>query len=147
MNYIIRKATMDDIDTIWELGKNVSGFETAEDIVTFWPKSILENCIDKNDVLIKVLEIDSAIVGFIIANINNSLKKAELENQYVLLEYRHQGYGKAMLHDMIEDLETLGVENVVALSSDEVDFLLRNGFTKGNQFYWMDLALNERFKK
>ncbi|MEG0872599.1 MAG: GNAT family N-acetyltransferase [Clostridia bacterium] len=146
-NYIIRKAKFEDIDNIWNLGKNINEFETSEDIVLFWAKDILENCIDKKDVMILVIEIKEKIVGFMIANINGSLKKAEIENQYIISEYRHNGYGKALLTQMIEDLSNVGVENICAMSTDAVDFLVRNGFTKGNQFYWMDLALSERFKK
>ena len=147
MEFNIRKATLIDVPLIWEIGKNVSGFETAEDIVTFWPESILEDCIDKDDVLILVLEVDNSIVGFTIVNINNSFKKAELENIYVLPEIRHKGYGKALLQRAINELSVMGIENIVAMSDDAVDFLIRNGFTKGNQFYWMDLALSDRFKK
>lgn len=143
----IRKASVEDIDTIWELGKNIAGFETASDIVTFWPKSILENCINKNDVIILVIEIESKISGFTITNINYSLKKAEIENLYIIEEHRHKGYGKPILESTIKELASVGVENICAMSNDAVDFLMRNGFTKGRQFNWMDLALGNRFKK
>ena len=147
MNYNIRKATNEDIPTIWEIGKDVTGFETAKDIVTFWPKSILENCINKRDVMIKIIEVEEKTIGFTIVNINLSLKKAELENLYIIDEYRHNGYGKVMLLDVIDELEDIGIENICAMSDDAVDFLVRNGFTQGKQFYWMDLALSARFKK
>ena len=52
----IREAKLIDVNAIWDLGKCVQEFETADDIVTFWPKSILKNCIDKNDVQILVAE-------------------------------------------------------------------------------------------
>ena len=142
----IRKALLQDVEKIWELG-DVKEFETSEDIVTFWPKSILENCINKLDVMILVLEEENIIIGFMITNINSSLKKAELENIYVMAEYRCQGYGKALLQRTIEELAKLEIENVCAMSNDAVDFLLKNNFTKGNQFYWMDLALSDRFIK
>jgi len=147
MNYNIRKATNEDIPTIWEIGKDVTGFETAKDIVTFWPESILKNCINKRDVMIEVIEVDEKIIGFAIININLSLKKAELENLYIIDDYRHKGYGKVLLLDAIDELEDIGIENICAMSDDAVDFLVRNGFTKGRQFYWMDLALSNRFKK
>lgn len=143
----IRKATQDDVSTIWELGSNINEFETANDIVLFWPESILENCIDKTDVMILVAEEESKMIGFYIININLSFKKAELENIYVIDEYRRKGIGKALLERSLEELSKLGIENVCAMSDDAVDFLVRNGFTKGNQFYWMDLALSERFKR
>jgi len=147
MEYTVRKASKNDIPIIWDMGKNVSGFETADDIVTFWPKSILENCTDKNDVLILVAEKEEKIVGFFIVNINLSLKKAELENMYVLREYRQKGIGKLLLQKSLEELSKINIENVCAMSDDAVDFLQKNGFSKGNQFYWMDLALTDRFRK
>jgi len=147
MEFAIRRASQNDVSAIWDLGKNVTSFETAEDIVTFWPKSILENCIDKRDVLILVAEKENEIIGFFIVNINLSLKKAELENMYVIEEYKHKGIGQALLQKALEEVTQMGVENVCAMASDAVDFLQRNGFTKGNQFHWMDLALADRFKK
>ena len=147
MNYSIRLANQNDVDTIWELGKNINEFETSEDIVMFWPKSILKDCINKSDVMILVAENEDKIIGFYIININLSFKKAELENMYVINEYRHKGIGKALLNRSLDKLSEIGIENVCALSDDAVDFLVRNGFSKGNQFYWMDLALDERFKR
>lgn len=144
---IIREAEANDIDNIWELGKNVSGFETAEDIVTFWPISILENCIKKEDVLILVSEIENQIIGFIILNINKSLFKAEIENIYILEEYREKGYGNQLLKYALNEMKNRNIENICVMSDDIVDFLVKRGFTKGNQFYWMDLAFNDRFKK
>ena len=147
MDFQIRKARKTDIPVICELGNEVSEFETSEDIVLFWPQTILENCLDKEDVLILVAEKDEKIIGFYVSNINQSLKKAEIENQYVVPEYRHQGYGRALLNQTINELKAMGIENVCVMASDVVDFMLKNGFTKGNQYYWMDLALTDRFKK
>ncbi len=143
----IRPAKKEDINVIWDLGKKVSGFETSKDIVTFWPKSILENCIDKNDVLIVVAESENKIVGFIILNINNSLSKLEIENIYVLEKFRKQGVPKKLLNYAIEEANNRKIENICVMTNDIVDFLINHGFTKGNQFYWMDLALSDRFKR
>ena len=144
---IVRKAKTKDINNIWELGKNINEFETAKDIVTFWPKSILEKCIDKTDVLILVCELENEIIGFTILNINKSLCKAEIENIYILDKYRKKGYGEELLNQALIELQKCDVENICAMSDDIVDFLVKRGFTKGNQFYWMDLALSDRFRK
>jgi len=143
----IRLAKKEDISNIWKLGQNVNEFETAEDIVTFWPESILNNCIGKDDVMILVVELNEKIIGFSVSNINKSLCKAEIENIYIQEEYRGNNYGKDLLDDTLKELSNRNVENVCAMSSDIVEFLVKYGFTKGNQFYWMDLALSERFKK
>lgn len=144
---IIRKAKMEDVNTIWEMGRNVSNFETAKTIVTFWPVSVLENCIDKEDVLILVVELENKIIGFIILNINQSLFKAEIENIYILEKYRKNGYGEELLTQALNELRNYNIENVCAMSDDIVEFLVKRGFTKGNQFYWMDLAFSDRFKR
>jgi N-acetylglutamate synthase-like GNAT family acetyltransferase len=145
MNY--RKATVEDVDKIWELGENVSGFVTSEDVVTFWPKAILKNSVDKPDVLIKVAEVDNKIVGFVIVNINKSLSKAEIENIFVSEDYRRQGIASELIKSAIAELKGDGIENVVALSDDAVDLLMALGFSKGKQFYWMDLLLGNDFRK
>lgn len=35
MDYIIRTAENQDIEEIWNIGNNVSGFKTAPNVVTF----------------------------------------------------------------------------------------------------------------
>jgi ribosomal protein S18 acetylase RimI-like enzyme len=145
VNY--RNATEDDIEKIWELGENVSGFVTSDDVVTFWPKAILENSIDKPDVLIKVAETDGEIVGFVIVNINRSLKKAEIENIFVSENYRRQGVASELIKSAIAELKNGGIENVVAMSNEAVDLLVSLGFSKGRQFYWMDLVFGDEFRK
>jgi N-acetylglutamate synthase and related acetyltransferases len=143
----IRVAEKNDINKIWELGKEVGEFETAENIVIFWPVRILNNCINKEDVMILVVEFDKEIIGFSISNINKSLCKAELENIYIKNEYRNNGYGSSLLNKTLEELKNRNVENVCVMASDIVEFFVKYSFTKGNKFYWMDLALSERFKK
>lgn len=144
---IIRSARLEDINNIWKLGKNVSEFEIAENIVTFWPVSILKNCINKEDVLILVAELENKLIGFPILNINKSLCKTEIENIYILEEHRKKGYGDTLLDKSLQEIKNRNIENVCAMSDNIVEFLEKRGFTKGNQFYWMDLAFSERFKK
>ena len=148
MEFVIRKAKTEDISTIWNLGKDIPFFETSEDIITFWPKSVLDDCIDKDDVLILVIEIQNKIFGFIIGNANNSLKKAEVENIFIIPEYRNQGYAKKLLEHLVKELEAKGIENICAMSEDHIaDFYEKSNFARGNKYYWMDLALSDRFKK
>jgi ribosomal protein S18 acetylase RimI-like enzyme len=144
MNY--RNATIKDVENIWRLGENISGFITSDEVVTFWPKSVLENSVDKPDVLIKVAEMDDKIAGFLIVNINRSLKKAELENIFVGENYRRQGIASDLIKSAIAELASGGIENVVALSDDAVNLLLALGFSKGRQFYWMDLVIGDEFR-
>ncbi len=56
MNYIIREGKNKDIEAVWNMGNNVSEFKTTENVVIFWPKEILKNCIDKEDILFYNIE-------------------------------------------------------------------------------------------
>lgn len=85
MDYIIRTAENQDIEEIWNIGNNVSGFKTAPNVVTFWPKETLENYINKEDVMFYVVESKNKIIGFTIVNLNKSLGKAEIENIYIYI--------------------------------------------------------------
>ena len=38
----IRIAKKEDVEQVWNIGNNVSEFKTAENVVIFWPKEILE---------------------------------------------------------------------------------------------------------
>ncbi|MDR0860126.1 MAG: GNAT family N-acetyltransferase [Candidatus Peribacteria bacterium] len=147
----IRKATLADVDQVRELGKNVKGFETSEGTITFRPKEILKNCINKEDVLIYVAENreEKKIVGFIIGNLNHSLKKAELENIYVHESQRHQGIGKSLMEAILTEITSLNIENVCALTTNTyiTDFTAQFNFEKGEQFFRMDLVLSDNFKK
>ncbi len=142
----IRTAKKEDINQIWELGKNVDAFETSEDTATFCPKSILKNCINKNDVLILVAESKGDIIGFSLLNINDSLRKGEIENIFILEQFRRQGYGKDLLKRSIQEFKKRKIEDICALSNS-VSFFANFGFSKGKQFHWMELALSKRFKK
>ncbi|MDR3169416.1 MAG: hypothetical protein LBU27_06800 [Candidatus Peribacteria bacterium] len=86
---IIRKATLADVEAIRNLGNVTKEFATSEGIVIFRPKEVITNCIDKDNVILLVAEEDG-VIGFMLANLNHSLKKAELENLVVCEEQRHQ---------------------------------------------------------
>lgn len=145
--YKIRCAIEKDVDIIWNLGNNVKEFETTSGVITFWPKEILKECINKDDVLVLVAEESDKIIGFIIININLSLKKADIENIYVLDSYRQQGIGSKLIKSAIERIKQKGIENICHLTSDNYYFWEKNGFIRGNNFCWMDLILTNRFKK
>lgn len=147
MNVLIREATINDVKTIHDIWKNISEFYTSDSTITFWPIEILEYSIDKENVLILVAEIEKKIVGFIILNINNSLKKAEVENIYVIPNYRWKWISDNLLKEAINRLLIWKIENVVAMSYEAVDFFSRNWFEKWKNFYWMNLSISDRFKK
>lgn len=143
----IRKAKKEDAEQVWNIGNHVSEFKTAENVVLFWPKATLENCVDKEDVLFYVVEEENKIIGFSIVNLNQSLGKAEIENIYVLPEYRKNKIGTAILDEILRELKDRNYNNVNCLADEAIEFYKRYGFTKGKDFVWMDMVLSDEFKR
>lgn len=143
----IRLAKKHDVNQVWNIGNNVSEFRTAENVVIFWPEETLKNCIDKDDILFYVVETENKIIGFSIVNLNKSLGKAEIENIYILPEYRKNKIGTAILDEIIQELKNRKYNNVNCLADEATEFYKRYGFTKGKDFAWMDIALSDNFKR
>ena len=143
----IRIAKKEDVNQVWNIGNNVSEFKTAENVVIFWPKETLENCINKDDILFYVVETENKIIGFSIVNLNKSLGKAEIENIYVLPEYRKNKIGTEILDEILKELKDRKFNNVNCLAGEAEEFYKRYGFTKGKNFTWMDIALSDKFKR
>lgn len=142
-----RIAKKEDVEQVWNIGNNVSEFKTAENVVIFWPKEILENCINKEDILFYVVEIENKIIGFSIVNLNQSLGKAEIENIYVLPKYRKNKIGTALLDKILQELKIRNYNNVNCLVDEAISFYEKYGFTKGKDFVWMDIVLSDKFKR
>ena len=151
MDLIIRKVKNEDVDIIFELGKNISGFEVSEEIVGFWPVKLLKNSVNKKDVIFLKIEKDKNIIGFSIMNLNYSLSKGELEDIYIIEQERNKGYGSILLKSTIEEAKRRGIlhkiEYINALTNTAEGFFEKNNFIKGNIFTWYSLALTDIFKK
>ena len=143
----IRIAKKEDVNQVWNIGNNVSEFKIAENVVIFWPKETLENCINKDDILFYVVELENKIIGFSIVNLNKSLGKAEIENIYILPKYRRNKVGTALLDEILKELKVRNYNNVNCLADEAIEFYKRYGFTKGKNFAWMDIALSDNFKR
>ena len=143
----IRIAKKEDVNQVWNIGNNVSEFKTAENVVVFWQKETLENCINKDDILFYVVETENKIIGFSIVNLNKSLGKAEIENIYVLPEYRKNKIGTEILDEILRELKNREYNNVNCLADEATEFYEKYGFTKGKDFAWMDIVLSGNFKR
>lgn len=147
----IREVKAEDIKYVFELGKNISGFEVSEEIVTFWPIQLLNNSVDKEDVVFLVIEKKNNIIGFIIMNLNYSLAKGEIEDIYILEEERNKGYGSQLLKRSIDIAKGRGInykiEYINALTNTAEGFFQKNSFIRGNEFTWFSLPLTNIFKK
>jgi ribosomal protein S18 acetylase RimI-like enzyme len=148
---LIRKAEPQDIAAIWTLGEAVAEFSVNEETVTFWPKDILAKAVGSNDTIILVAEVNREIVGFVIASLNASLRKAIIENVYVRPENRDAGIGRKLLDELLASLSGADIEYVSTLIPLEADNALRlyleAGLSKGELFLWLDKSLSDTFKQ
>ncbi|MGI5897790.1 MAG: GNAT family N-acetyltransferase [Candidatus Dojkabacteria bacterium] len=148
---VIRDAREEDINTVFELGKNISGFEVSEEIISFWPIQLLRNSVGKEDVVFLIIEKEGNLIGFIIVNLNYSLSKGEVEDIFIIEPERNKGYGTMLLQKSIEITRNRGViykiEYVNALTNTAEGFFEKNGFIRGNVFTWFSLPLTDIFKR
>ena len=148
---IIREAKKSDISEIHNLGKDVREFSTTDEVVTFWPKYILQNCIESRTDFLIVAEENNKIIGFTIVNYNPIFKKAVIENLYVHSNYRGRRIGYKLLNSAIERLKKTGCEYVCALTETTnekvIKLLLEIDFNKGKNYFWLDKVLNKKFSK
>ncbi len=146
---MIRKALQSDVDEIWSLGSNVDEFQVSKEVVTFWPRPVLEACVNNGSIF--VFEENKKIIGFIISNYNPLFKKAIIENIFVHQEHRNKGIGKNLLNNLLKDLKIKKCEYVCTLIEEKDDlgkaFYLKNKFNKGIDCVWLDLILGTDFKK
>jgi len=145
---IIREARIEDINEIHNLGNDVEEFDTIEDVVTFWPKKILKNCIESNTDFILVAE-DKNILGFTIVNYNPVFKKAIVENIFVSPKFRGQKIGQKLINELMKNLEKIDCEYVCILiganNLDTIKFYEKMGFKRGISCAWMDKVLGKEF--
>lgn len=147
----IKTATLEDIDTIIKLGSSINEFQVSDEVVTFWPKNVLIDCIKSKNNPIFVAKENKQIIGFIIANYNPSFKKAIIENIFVNPDFRGKEVGKLLLDNLLDKLKELGCEYVCSLTEIEnnvaVKFYLNNKFNRGINCVWIDKILDKSFKK
>lgn len=147
----IRVANESDVDKIYDLGKEAAEFETSKDVVTFWPKSILKNCVQNKNGFILVAEDSRNLVGFVIINYNPDFQKATVENIYVLPDYRNQNIGRQLLEKGVSQAKEAGGKYICALVGTEynhtIKFYQQQGFQRGKDCAWLDQILNDEFRK
>lgn len=146
---MIRKAILNDLESIWNLGSNVNEFEVSKETVTFWPKDILELCINSGAIFVS--EGIDEINGFIVVNYNPDFKKAIIENIFVDSKFRGMGIGEDLLMNLLKYLREKGCEYVCSLVEEKdntgINFYLKNNFNRGINCVWLDLILENDFRK
>lgn len=145
----VRKATEEDVDLIYDIGRNVQEFATSVETTNFWPRSVLKNVIGQGDGWILVAAYKGEIVGFIICNYNSTFSKAVIENLYVKEGFRGAGVGKQLLGSLWDELKQVGCSYVITLvgpGDAAAGFYAKNGFARGKSFLWMDKVMGGEFQ-
>jgi len=147
----IRLAELEDIDKIVKLGNNVDEFKVSEKVVSFWPKKVIESCINSKNEIIIISEVEEQIIGFLIVNYNPTFSKAVFENVFVIEEFRNKGIAKKMLDLATKKLKENNCKYICSLvdinDNQGIGFYLKSGFNKGIDCVWLDKILDDDFKE
>ncbi len=139
-----------DINVVFELWSWVSEFEVSDDVILFWTKDILKNCLDNKEPIFVAKDWER-IVWFIIANYNKSLKKGIIENIFVVDEYRWKWVWNKLLSILVAYLKNVWCEYLCTILEkgweDAINFYIRNGFGRGIECLWLDKVLGNNFLK
>lgn len=68
-------AKLQEVPSILRVGYTLDELQVSDEFITFWPESILIDCINSNNNSILVADEKDEIIGFIIENYNLSFKK------------------------------------------------------------------------
>jgi predicted acetyltransferase len=142
----IRNVKADDIDWLLTMGADCEGFQVAPNI-GFWHKEILQNWLQQidNDIFL-IAEIRNQPVGFLFVTIHPVLKKATLENVFVLPRHRNLAIVRALLKRCFSILQRRRIKFVHALTKIPTDKLKpiakRYNIIVGYQFTWILFEVN-----
>jgi len=149
---LTRLANEDDLESLYALGVDVDEFEVNEETIEFWPKPILTAAIDSPDVVIAIAENGRELVGFVIANINPTLKKALIENLFVAPRHRGLGAGSMLVRYLcrivVEEYDCSYIATLVPPDAEgALQTYQQAGFTRGHTFVWLDKLFSDDFSR
>ena len=143
-NLIIRKATLNDLETILLLsdGLTLADLPYDKEVDVNWAhtevgKKFYEDKIKEETGVCFVAEMDNKIVGYFVAGRKDVasyryVKVAELENIFVLEGYRSKGVGKKLMEAFKNWAKDLRVDKIAvsafALNEKGIAFYKREGF-------------------
>lgn len=142
---VIRKATLDDLETIQQLNYELFVLESNnfdDTLIVDWSLSDdgREYFISSiNDDITLVAVVSNKIAGYIIGSLDtegsyNSIKQAELNNMYVLEEYRSIGVGGRLFDELKRLFIENGMQEVKVVADCKnvkaVNFYKKNGFSE-----------------
>ena len=142
---VIRKAILDDLETIQQLNYELFVLESNnfdDTLIVDWSLSddgrqYFISSINNDITLVAV--VNNKIVGYIIGSLDtegayNNIKQAELNNMYVLEEYRSIGVGGRLFDELKKLFIENGMQEVKVVADCKnvkaVNFYKKNGFSE-----------------
>lgn len=141
----IRKMTLDDYDSIYELWMSCKGMglNNLDD-----SKEGIERFIKRNPDTCFVAVIDDKIVGAIM--VGSDGRRGYIYHTAVNLQYRRQGIATHLVDMALQSLAQLGINKVVLVvfdkNSDGNRFWEKNGFTVRNDLVYRNKVLTEMIR-
>ncbi|MBE6754610.1 MAG: GNAT family N-acetyltransferase [Ruminococcaceae bacterium] len=136
MDYIIRRCTIDDTDSIRRLNREEMGYDLPPQVV----RSQLELLLGRDSDLILVAETDGAVVGYVHANDYDLTYMPHMKNIMgiaVSSQHRGKGIGRALLDGVEEWARETGAVGVRLVSgatrTGAHEFYRRCGYDGGKQ--------------
>ena len=141
----IRKMTLDDYDSIYELWMSYKGMglNNLDD-----SKEGIERFIKRNPDTCFVAVIDDKIVGAIM--VGSDGRRGYIYHTAVNIQYRRQGIATHLVDTALQSLAQLGINKVVLVvfdkNSDGNRFWEKNGFTVRNDLVYRNKVLTEMIR-
>lgn len=141
MNIIVRKATTEDLPSIYELVRSLAIYEKAEHELT----ATIEDY--RNDFAAgifqsHVAELDGKVVGMVLYYMNYSTWKGRmlyLEDFVVFEEYRQHGIGQLLWDELCEEAQRQGARllkwQVLDWNEPAIKFYKKNNATIETEWY------------
>lgn len=141
----ITRATLNDVDTLWQWGEENWELWGDDKYKWFSKKSLVKWISDpKDDVLLVARKNDTAIGMCMVFTLRNW---AFCVGLFVEKEFRGVGLGKKLLDKAIRILKRKGVESILLLVDTKneagIRFYEREKFYKGFQFFMMTKDIKE----
>lgn len=139
MNIDIRKASLEDLESVQELNNKMfeleyKHFDNTLNVGWTYEKAgsdYLKNMIENQIVYLAI--INDEIVGYLAGKVGYTKSKlAELDNMFVTQEYRKYGIGAKLLDEFKKHCLTNGMDNIkvtaFAKNKNAIAFYIKNGF-------------------
>lgn len=142
---LIRKMEIRDIGEVISLGLAIPEFHTGTESPQFYSQETLERWIQRPNGVLLVAQVDSDLAGYNLASYNPDNRDGYIHVAVVKEKYRRRGIYGRLLDETMDQLTTLGCNNVWCMvkpdSEAMVEALKKHGFEVGEQFLYIQRSL------